>query len=131
MSLTIQSLKEKKYTISKSDIVLTYKLLPFLEKKRILLDFMVNGKLREEDSLDMGYAQMKEMLTGWKNIKDDEGVQISFDKEIINHLPVEIALEFFSEIILPALREITDEADKQVAVGKKNRTKKEQLTNLK
>ncbi|KKK83241.1 hypothetical protein LCGC14_2795380, partial [marine sediment metagenome] len=83
MSYTIQSLKEKKFTLSKSDIVLSYKLLPFLEKKRILLDFMVNGILPETDSLDMFYAMMNQMLTGWENIKDDEGGQVVFDKETI------------------------------------------------
>ena len=131
MSYTIQSLKEKKFTLSKSDIVLSYKLLPFLEKKRILLDFMVNGILPETDSLDMFYAMMNQMLTGWENIKDDEGGQVVFDKETIPHLPVEIALEFSSDIILPSLREITDEADKQVKKGRKERTKTEQKKSLK
>ena len=128
MSLIIQA-KEKSIEIAGA--IFTYRPLPFLEQKRMLLKYTINGEFDDKDSLDMGYDMMKKMITGWKDVLDEDKNPIEFDAEIIKYFDVEMALEFMTEVIMPSINKITEEANKQVKKGKKKRTKKDELENLK
>lgn len=103
MSLVIKSKHE---TVKIAGATFTYKQIPFVEKKRIIFKHMKNGKLANEDSLDMGYNFMEQIIIGWEDVVDEDGNQVPFDATIIKHFPVDMALEFMDAIILPSLQDI-------------------------
>jgi len=124
MSLTL-AIKEK--TVEIDGAVFTYKKISFLEQKRILFKYMENGQLKTEDNLNMGYELMSQMIIGWKDIVDEDGNQIDFDQDLIQYLPIGMALKFMERVILPEQKEIIKTKDEFVEKGKQER----ELENLK
>ena len=127
MSIKIQIEK----TVKISGAIFTYKKLPFLEQKRILLKYTEKGKFKDEDSLNMGYEMMEKMITGWSDVIDEDKNPVEFNVEIIKYFDVEMALEFMEKTILQSLKKIDAEARRKVKKGKKKRIKNKEIENLK
>jgi len=91
------------YTIDGS--VLIYHNLNFIQKKRLLYSHMTNGEISSEDSIELAYAVMKEMVTDWREVFDDSGEVLAFDKKHIDGLPLEAVMQFLDEIIFPQFKD--------------------------
>ena len=119
MSLKItQSVKRHEYEIDGS--ILFYNQLTFLAKKRLLFSHMTNGEISQDDSIDLAFAVMKEMVCDWANVTDDDGQELPFDKDSLEGLPLEAVMKFLDEIIYPSFQEFFNVKDKMVNSQKNN-----------
>lgn len=89
---------------------LIYKKLPFLEKKRLLFQFMINGEIPPEKSLDLGYGVMKAMIVNWKNVEDEDGKQVKFNPDFIDGIEPAQAMKFLEDIIMPDFNQMAESA---------------------
>lgn len=90
--------------------ILIYKKLPFLEKKRLLFQFMINGEIPPDKSLDLGYGVMKAMIVNWKNVEDEDGKQVKFNPDYIDGIEPAQAMKFLEDIIMPDFNQMAESA---------------------
>ena len=90
--------------------ILIYKKLPFLEKKRLLFQFMINGEIPPDKSLDLGYGVMKAMIVNWKNVEDEDRKQVKFNPDYIDGIEPAQAMKFLEDIIMPDFDQMAESA---------------------
>ena len=90
--------------------ILIYKKLPFLEKKRLLFQFMINGEIPPDKSLDLGYGVMKAMIVNWKNVEDEDGKQVKFTPDYIDGIEPADAMKFLEDVIMPDFNNMAESA---------------------
>ena len=90
--------------------ILIYKKLPFLEKKRLLFQFMINGEIPPDKSLYLGYGVIKAMIVNWKNVEDEDGNQVKFNPDYIDGIEPAQAMKFLEDIIMPDFNQMAESA---------------------
>jgi len=74
---------------------------------------MINGKIDQDRILEMSYDFMAEMLDGWEGIIDEaDDKPIEFKKELINIIPLEIAVDFVIKAVMPSFSDLITSANK-------------------
>ncbi len=66
----------------------------------------IEGKIDPEKQIKYSYNAAKEYIVGWRNVVDEDGNDIPFEKEYIEYIDIEVIAEFVSEIVFPSLMEI-------------------------
>jgi len=90
-----------------------YHILDPLVQKRLLFANMVNGKIDQDKRFEMSYDFMESMLTGWEGIIDDDTDKpIKFKKELIKIIPLEVAIDFVVEAVIPSFKDLIGSAKK-------------------
>ena len=100
--------KTFEYEIEGSTLI--YKKLPFLEKKRILFQHMVNGDIPADKSLDLGYDVMRAMIVDWKGVEDEDGKALKFKPDFIDGIEPADAMKFLEDVIMPDFNNMAESA---------------------
>jgi hypothetical protein len=96
---------KKEYKVPKTETVLYYHEIPFMERKRIVFRHLVNGKMDAEHSIDMAHDFLKTMVDGWDNIEDEAGNALPFDSALMDSLTDEALLQsFLDDVVSPLVR---------------------------
>jgi len=113
MPLKIQNTQTRRtYDIDK-EAKLFYHVLEPIKQKRLLFANMVNGKIDQDRILEMSYDFMAEMVDGWEGIIDEANDKpIEFKKELINIIPLEVAVDFVVEAVMPSFSDLVSSANK-------------------
>ena len=90
-----------------------YHVLEPIIQKRLLFANMVNGKIDQDKIFDMSYDFMELMLTDWKGIIDDANDKpIKFKKDLVRIIPLEVAVDFVVEAVIPSFESLVGSAKK-------------------
>ena len=113
MSLKIQNTKKHKTFDIGNEAKLHYCLLTPLEQMRLLRKNMRNGKIEQDQIFEMAYDFMAVMVVDWEGIVNEENDEpIKFKKELIKILPLEVAIDFVTNVVNPSFEGLIDSANK-------------------
>ena len=113
MPLKIQNTQTRRTYEIDEDAKLFYHVLEPIKQKRLLFANMINGKIDQDRIFEMSYDFMEEMLEGWEGIIDEaDDKPIEFKKELINIIPLEIAVDFVVKVVMPSFSDLVSSANK-------------------
>ena len=113
MPLKIQNTETRRTYEIDEDAKLFYHILEPIKQKRLLFANMINGKINQDRMFEMSYDFMAEMLEGWEGIIDEAyDKPIEFKKELINIIPLEIAIDFVVKAVIPSFSDLVSSANK-------------------
>ncbi len=113
MSIKIQNPQTNRIFKIDNETNFHYHILEPIIQKRLLMANMVNGKIDQDKIFEMSYDFMELMVTDWEGIIDDDtNKPLKFKTELIKIIPLEVAVNFVMEAVLPSFKDLISSAKK-------------------
>ena len=110
MPLTLKTQKLKEFKLG--DLILEYKLLSDKKSVEMVRKYIVNGKIDPNLNVTIIYDFAEKMVTGWKNVLDEDKKPVLFKKELIADIDLDEIMSFAAEVIDPHLDRILKSIEK-------------------